>query len=105
MSWIDDTPEQKSLATYHSVDIRHTDVYDYDYSLEDKTFCPIASVNHVYYNCNKHGFLAILHTSGYQKNSAVFENKEECKSFLDKMVEEWKKQIDEFMMQIKKEIS
>jgi hypothetical protein len=92
MEWIDDTPERKSLASANSVDIRHSDLIEYP--LENyREYRPVASINHVMYLGQK-GFMATLHTLGYQRSGSVFSTFNASKSELDKIVDEWKQKIN-----------
>ena len=93
MNWIDDTPENKSLVSFNSVDTRHKEIVHYSAFTDYKEYRPVASVSHVIHRGQK-GFMASLVTLGYQKNGSVFNTYNESKLDLDKIVCEWIQKID-----------
>lgn len=92
MKWIDDTPKRSSLASANSVDIRHSDIIEYPFE-NYREYHSVASINHIMYLGQK-GFMATLHTRGYQRSGSVFSTFNASKSELDNIVGEWIQKID-----------
>lgn len=99
MKWIDDTPERQTYSSVNTVDIRHSDNINYSCLENYRDYRPVVSINHVIYYPDKHGFMASLHTLGYQRSGSVFDTFEESKSNLEEIVQEWTKKIDSIRSQ------
>jgi hypothetical protein len=92
MSWIDNDPTRPDNSTLNVIDIRHSQIVEYD-ELGEYDPKPFTCIRHIL-ALSKQRFMPTLHSNGRFKNGDQHIEIYSAKQELDEMVKSWIKEMD-----------